>query len=404
MLALFAFVALIGGVIVYAVMAGKGTPPKSGLTPGSNAPLLSAAATETRPVQTPALEATTSVPAAAAAPTTGLGPKIKFATPEYDFGKVKAGDVVKYDYVFTNVGDQLLELTGVKASCGCTTAGEWTRQVEPGKTGSIPIQFSSANFNGTVGKSITVVCNETSQPTHLLQIKGIVWRPIEVAPQFAVLNVTAETPSNAATVRIVNNMAEPLTLWTPEINSPAFAMDLKTNQPGKDYELVVRTVPPWPSANLVGQITIKTSSTNVPVLHISAMANVMPLVQPVPGQIILPPPPLTNPTPYTVSVQNHSTNALALSEPTVNAKGVAIQLQEIQPGRACNVAVTFPAGFEVPPGQTVEVRLTSSIPQFPVVRIPVLQPPRAAALAAPASGPGQGAPAAPTAIVPGAGH
>lgn len=35
--------------------------------------------------------------------TPGSGPKIVFATPVYDFGKVRSGEVVKYTYVFTNV-------------------------------------------------------------------------------------------------------------------------------------------------------------------------------------------------------------------------------------------------------------------------------------------------------------
>ena len=79
---------------------------------------------------------------------------------------------MKYTYVFTNAGGATLEVTNVQASCGCTTAGEWTRQVEPGMTGSIPIQFSSVNFSGAVGKSITVTCNDTNQPAVVLQIKG----------------------------------------------------------------------------------------------------------------------------------------------------------------------------------------------------------------------------------------
>src|SRR4051812_28927654 len=76
--------------------------------------------------------------AEAAKPSTGE-PKIQFAAREYDFGKVKAGDPVKYSYVFTNTGNAVLEVTHVQPSCGCTTAGDWTHKVEPGQTGTIPI-------------------------------------------------------------------------------------------------------------------------------------------------------------------------------------------------------------------------------------------------------------------------
>lgn len=203
----------------------------------------------------------------------GSGPKIVFATPVYDFGRIKGGESVKYTFVFTNAGSAMLQVSNVHAPCGCTTAGDWTRRVEPGKTGSIPIQFNSANFNGPVAKAITATCNDSNQPTVGLQIKGNIWKPIEVTPQFAMLNVTAETPSNGTIVRIVSNEDLPLTLSAPESSHPAFATELSTNQPGKEFQLLVRTVPPLPAGNVQGQITLKTSSTNMPVIQVTAWTN-----------------------------------------------------------------------------------------------------------------------------------
>jgi hypothetical protein len=203
--------------------------------------------------------------------TAGSGPKIVFATPVYDFGKVRSGEVVKYTYVFTNVGGAMLQVSNVQVSCGCTTAGEWSRQVEPGKIGSIPIQFNSTGFGGAVGKTITVSCNDTNQPSVVLQINGNVWRPIDVTPQFAVLNLTASAPSNATIVRIVNNEEVPLTLSTPECNNQAFATELRTNQPGKEFEMLIRTASPL-AASVQAPITLKTSSTNMPVINITAWA------------------------------------------------------------------------------------------------------------------------------------
>ena len=203
----------------------------------------------------------------------GSGPKIVFATPVYDFGRIKGGDIVKYTFVFTNAGSALLQVSNVHAPCGCTTAGDWTRQVEPGKTGSIPIQFNSGNFNGPVTKAVTVTCNDAKQPTVGLQIKGNIWKPIEVTPQFAILNVTTDAPSNATTVRIVSNEEFPLTLSAPESSHPAFTAELSTNQPGKEFQLLVKTVPPLPAGNVHGQITLKTSSTNMPVIQVNALAN-----------------------------------------------------------------------------------------------------------------------------------
>jgi hypothetical protein len=339
-----------------------------------------------------AAETNQSPPSTLAPPVTSTsGPKIAFATRIYDFGRAKAGELVKCTYVFTNVGGAMLQVSNVQVSCGCTTSGEWTRQVEPGKTGNIPIQFNSANFNGAVGKTITVTCNDTNQPAVILQIKGTIWKPIDVNPQFAVLNVTSDMPSNATTVRILSNEPDPLTLSPPECNNRAFAVELRTNQPGKEFQLIITTMPPLPAGNLQGQITLKTSSTNMPVINVNTWANVQPVVTVTPPQIMLPVAPLANALTPTISVRNTGTNTLALSEPTVDAKGVDVQLKEIEKGRFFTIAVAFPSGFELAQGQKVELSLKSNHPQFPTIKVPVIQPPRPAPPGVP-----PGTPAAPT--------
>ena len=308
----------------------------------------------------------------------GWGPRIQFETPVYDFGTVKSGEAVKHTYYFTNVGGATLQVSNVQASCGCTTAGEWTRQLEPGKVGAIPVQFNSGGFGGQIGKTVTVTCNDTNQPSVVLQIKGNVWKPVDVIPQFVALTATSETPATSTVVRIVNNEPTPLVLAQPESSSPAFATELKTNTPGKEFEVVVRTVPPLPARNATARLSLKTSSTNVPEIKISAYLNVQPVITLTPRPIALPVAPLAVPLPVNLVIRNNGTNVLKVSEATVNAKGVEVEVQETEPGRAFALALNFPAGFEVAQGEKVEVSVKTSHPEFPVMKVPVLQTPRLA--------------------------
>src|SRR5687767_5409763 len=101
------------------------------------------------------------VPAAATiAQAESSRPRIQFAETVHDFGKVDSGSVLKHDFVFTNTGTATLEITAVNPSCGCTTAGTWEKQIAPGKTGVIPLQFNPAAFSGQVTKPATVICND----------------------------------------------------------------------------------------------------------------------------------------------------------------------------------------------------------------------------------------------------
>jgi len=61
------------------------------------------------------------------------GPKFKFESKSVKFEKVRAGEVLSFDYVFENTGVQPLIITNIKVSCGCTKP-QWPKEpVKPGK-------------------------------------------------------------------------------------------------------------------------------------------------------------------------------------------------------------------------------------------------------------------------------
>jgi hypothetical protein len=64
-------------------------------------------------------------------------------------------------------------ISNVQASCGCTTP-EWPKEpIMPGATARIKASYNSQGRPGVFNKSITVTSN-TSEPTKVLYIKGIV--------------------------------------------------------------------------------------------------------------------------------------------------------------------------------------------------------------------------------------
>jgi hypothetical protein len=335
------------------------------------------------------------------------GARIRFEKPEFDFGKVVAGESVKHTFYFTNTGEGVLIISNVQPSCGCTTAGEWTRQVEPGKFGSIPVQFNSVNFNGAVHKTVSVASNDRSQPIVALQVNGTVWKPIEILPQYVVLNVPPDSQTASNVVRVINNTDVPMVVSDLQSLSKFFTATLKTNAAGKEYHIVVSTVPPLPSGNNQGQITLKTSSTNFPLVTITAIAYVQPAVSVLPPQIGIPPGPLDQKLSPTITIINNSTNALALSEPSMNRTNVSVQLKETQVGKTFVVTLNFPEGFENTSGQPMAFTVKSDHPQYPEIKVPVHQLQRPIAAATAQALPGNtalpGAPAQPPPLPSGTG-
>ena len=310
---------------------------------------------------------------AAAIPPGTSGARIQFAETIFDFGKVSGSEVVKHDFVFTNVGTASLEIKDVQVGCGCTTAGTWDRQVEPGQTGVIPLQFNPAGFSGTVMKPATVTCNDPGQSNVVLYLKSMVWKPFDVVPATTIFNVTTETQTNETRiVRIVSNLEEPVELSDLQCTNRSLQAELKSVLPGKEFELRITAVPPFTS-NTIATVNVKTSSPRMPLLNVGAYLLVQPSVIVAPNQIVLPTGRLAAGFSYSVKILNKGTNSLALSDPKVNSQGTEVRLQEVQPGQVFSLMVNFPAGFQTKPDEKAEVTVKSNHRQFPLIKIPVIQ-------------------------------
>ncbi|HSR17465.1 MAG TPA: DUF1573 domain-containing protein [Ignavibacteriaceae bacterium] len=90
-----------------------------------------------------------------------LGPKISLQQIEYDFGTVEQGTIVKHSFIITNNGGDVLIIKDVSASCGCTAANPDKRELNPGESTNINVEF---NTNGRSGKQRKAVYIETNDP------------------------------------------------------------------------------------------------------------------------------------------------------------------------------------------------------------------------------------------------
>jgi hypothetical protein len=89
---------------------------------------------------------------------------------EFDFGKIKLGVPVTYDFSFTNSGEIPLVITTVQASCGCTVTSYSKEPIEPSAKGFVKATYNAASL-GQFTKTVTVNAN-TAEGVVRLTIKG----------------------------------------------------------------------------------------------------------------------------------------------------------------------------------------------------------------------------------------
>jgi hypothetical protein len=112
-------------------------------------------------------------PAAATAPATPVvkgEDLIKFTETVHDFGKIKQGVPVTFDFVFKNISKQTVVIESATASCGCTTPVKPEQPIAKGKTDKIKAGFNAA-APSPFDKTIYVKVSGAAQPMEI-KIKG----------------------------------------------------------------------------------------------------------------------------------------------------------------------------------------------------------------------------------------
>jgi len=144
---------------------------------------------------------------AAAVPAAGQ-PRIKFKETSWDFGRVKQGEPLSHEFVFSNEGDATLVIQKVTTTCGCTAALLSADKIPPGKEGKIEIKFDTRGYGGQVSKLLYVDSNDPSQARRQLQVTADIETPpapkIELDPYNYDAGLVVEGEGILANLKIMN--------------------------------------------------------------------------------------------------------------------------------------------------------------------------------------------------------
>ena len=95
---------------------------------------------------------------------------IKFKETVHDFGKIKQGVPVTYDFEFKNISSKTVVIESATASCGCTTPVKPEQPIAKGKSDKIKAGFNAASPS-PFDKTIYVKVAGVAQPMEI-KIKG----------------------------------------------------------------------------------------------------------------------------------------------------------------------------------------------------------------------------------------
>lgn len=281
--------------------SSKPTPPAEQAAP---APSAAPAQESPAPVETPVGEPeakeevpAAEVPVATAAPDApaaaetpapvveeGGTPKLVVAAPEYNFGKVDNAETVECDFVLKNGGTGMLKIENVRASCGCTTTALPKNDIAPNEEVSLHAVLNLKGRQGPQTKAITVTSNDPETPSFQLRITGEAIASISIEPMAVQFGRVEDDNPREATVTI-QSQKEGVTfkVLSAELDGLDFIThELKEVEPGKKWEMSIKTSANLPVGNHNGRFIIRTDSAERAVLWLPVSLQVIGALQVMP--------------------------------------------------------------------------------------------------------------------------
>ena len=97
---------------------------------------------------------------------------------DYNFGNVVEGTIVVHTFILTNAGAQPIQISKVRASCGCTATALSDYSLAAGESVQLEARVDTSGFSGDIVKSIYVdyTAGASEGTTLTLHVAGTVLR------------------------------------------------------------------------------------------------------------------------------------------------------------------------------------------------------------------------------------
>ncbi len=101
-------------------------------------------------------------------------PRLELSKDVWDFGEIYQWTNPSVTIGISNSGDAPLEISDVKASCGCTATFLSSKKIKPGDKGFLKIEFASYAVTGKVNKLVRLSTNDPGAGQKDIAVRGLV--------------------------------------------------------------------------------------------------------------------------------------------------------------------------------------------------------------------------------------
>ncbi len=205
-------------------------------------------------------------------------PKLSVITGDvHNFGKVKANvGKVKTELTIKNTGNEILEISKVKTSCGCTKSELKKNKLKPGESTTIDISVNISPRPGPFSKKVTIFSNDPKSPNKIIRIKADIVTSMTLKPRNFAFKEMKVGYESVAKVKIKNTTKKDIILSDFEVTPKYMTINLKGKKvvkPGEEITLIAK-VKPKKAAYFNCSVRMKTNDPDQKTLKVSGYGQV----------------------------------------------------------------------------------------------------------------------------------
>ena len=140
----------------------------------------------------------------------------------HDFGVMGASLSGSHDFVITNRGGSVLELTAGGTTCKCTLSRISRSKVPPGELATITVDWHGKNNAGEFRHTATIITNSPSNPQIVLTVQGRMTGAFRASPGELAFSRIAAGDSAVGTVKLFSYLDEPLEIFGHQVSDPEY--------------------------------------------------------------------------------------------------------------------------------------------------------------------------------------
>lgn len=213
-----------------------------------------------------------------------------FETSSHDFGSVARGAKAEYEFVLTNNFAVDVHISGVSASCGCTTPQITKQSLKPYEKGGIIAHLNSAAYLGQRHATVTVTIDQPSYAQVQLQVAALVHGDVLMGPDSVQLGNVEQGSGAEGKITIYRAGRSDWKLLEAKCDNPHVSCKVTERARQGDrvwYILQVQLAKTAPCGYLKDQVLLLSNDSQMPQVPVMVEGQVLSAVNVSPASLFL---------------------------------------------------------------------------------------------------------------------